>query len=271
MPRRTTFWTALAVGVAAGALVVLERRRPLRRRREAGLARLARNVSIGVTAALTTAAADLVVVGPAQRLAERHRLGLLRAVRLPRVVRFVLGFLLLDYTLFLWHWLNHRSASLWRFHAVHHIDRDLDATTGIRFHFGELALAAGLRAAQILIIGADRATLRAWQRLLFVSVLFHHSNLDLPEPLERALVTVLATPRMHGIHHSERDAELHTNFASLLSWWDHLHGTFRFDVPQQAITTGVAGFDDTADVSLERSLALPFSDDPRLASSLLKA
>ena len=54
-------------------------------------------------------------------------------------LRVVLGFLLLDYTLYIWHWMNHGSPWLWRFHAVHHIDRDLDTTTGLRFHFGELA------------------------------------------------------------------------------------------------------------------------------------
>ena len=38
----------------------------------------------------------------------------------------MLGFLLLDYTLYLWHRANHRAPFLWRFHAVHHVDLDLD-------------------------------------------------------------------------------------------------------------------------------------------------
>src|SRR5206468_3333734 len=84
-----------------------------------------------ILGAATTAAGELPVVAPAQRLAEQRRLGLLRSIplrRLPRVCRFLLGFLLLDYTLYLWHWLNHRVPVLWRFHAVHHLDRDLDST-----------------------------------------------------------------------------------------------------------------------------------------------
>src|SRR5207249_1417466 len=83
------------------------------------------------------------------------QVGLLRVVPLPRALRVVLGFLLLDYTLYIWHWLNHRAPPLWRFHAVHHIDLDLDSSTGIRFHFGELALAAGFRAAQVLLLGVE--------------------------------------------------------------------------------------------------------------------
>jgi len=198
------------------------------------------------------------IVAPVQSFAERRRFGLLRALPLPKALRVVLGFLLLDYTLFLWHWLNHRSPFLWRFHSVHHADRDLDSSTGIRFHFGELALAAGFRAAQILLIGADRATMRLWQRCVFASVVFHHSNLELPAVVETPLLNVAVTPRMHGIHHATRGDWMNTNYSSLLSIWDRLHHTLRLDVPQPAITIGLDGLQSPQDVTLERSLALPF-------------
>jgi hypothetical protein len=38
----------------------------------------------------------------------------------------------------------------------------------------------------------------------------------------------------------------------------------RLDVPQGAVTIGVAGFSELDDVTLERSLTLPFREDPRL-------
>jgi sterol desaturase/sphingolipid hydroxylase (fatty acid hydroxylase superfamily) len=251
----------LAFGVAVGALFVVERLRPLRVRKEPGPARVGRNVAIGLLAAATTAASELPMVAPAQRLAERRRLGLLRSFplrRLPRVLRLVFGFLLLDYTLYLWHWLNHRTPGLWRFHAVHHIDLDLDSTTGLRFHFGELALAAGFRAAQVLLLGVDRDTLRAWQQMLLLSVVFHHSNVELPIEVERMLQIMFVTPRMHGIHHSTKGDEMNTNYSSLLSWWDAIHGSLRLDVPQASITIGVEGCLQPEDVTLERSLTLPF-------------
>jgi sterol desaturase/sphingolipid hydroxylase (fatty acid hydroxylase superfamily) len=251
----------LLLGVAVGALFVVERLRPLRERKEPGPARVGRNLAIGLLAAATTAASELPMVAPAQRLAERRRLGLLRSFplrRLPRVVRLVVGFLLLDYTLYFWHWLNHCSPHLWRFHAVHHIDLDLDSTTGVRFHFGELALAAGFRTAQVLLLGVDRDTLRAWQQMLLVSVVFHHSNVELPIDVERLLQTMFVTPRMHGIHHSTSGDEMNTNYSSLLSWWDRLHSSLRLQVPQASITIGVEGYARLEDVTLERSLTLPF-------------
>ncbi len=248
----------LVFGVAVGALAVAERMRPLRKPKEPGPERVARNLAIGLLAAATTAATQRPIVSPLQAIAERRRLGLLRWLPLPKALRVVLGFLLLDYSLYLWHWWNHRSPFLWRFHSVHHADLDLDASTGIRFHFGELALAAGFRAAQVLLIGVDRRTLEWWQRCLFASVVFHHSNLELPESTEAALVTVAVTPRMHGIHHATRREWMDTNYSSLLSIWDRLHRTWRLDVPQAAITIGVDGLQASDDVTLERSLALPF-------------
>jgi sterol desaturase/sphingolipid hydroxylase (fatty acid hydroxylase superfamily) len=257
-------WRPIAFGVAVAALFVAERLRPLRARKEPGAARIARNLTIALLAGATTAVSELPLIAPAQQLAERRNLGILRAMRLPRALRAIIGFLLLDYTLYVWHWLNHHVPLLWRFHAVHHIDLDLDSTTGVRFHFGELTLAAGFRAAQVLLIGVDRETLRFWQQLLVCSVVFHHSNLELPRQVERRLTWLLVTPRMHGIHHSTRAEETDSNYSSLLSWWDRLHRSLRLDVPQAAVTIGVPGFTTRADVSLAASLSLPFRQDPRL-------
>jgi sterol desaturase/sphingolipid hydroxylase (fatty acid hydroxylase superfamily) len=252
------------IGAAAGALFLAERLRPLRIRKDPAPGRVGRNLTIGLLGAATTAASEIPIIAPVQRFAERRRLGLLRQFPLPGPLRIVVGFLLLDYTLFVWHWLNHRVPALWRFHAVHHIDLDLDSTTGVRFHFGELALAAGFRAAQILLLGVDTVTLRVFQQALLLSVIFQHSNLELPAGVERGLLPVVVTPRMHGVHHSTRVIETNTNFSSVFSWWDRLHGTLKLDVPQSAITIGVAGFLEPRDVTLKHSLTLPFRDDGRL-------
>src|SRR5947209_9996632 len=257
-------WLMAAFGAALGALFVAERRRPLRRSKEPGPERVARNLAIAVLAGATTAASEFPIIAPVQALAERRRFGLLRLLPMPRALRVLLGFLLLDYTLYLWHRANHDAPWLWRFHAVHHIDLDLDTTTGLRFHFGELAMAALFRAAQVLLLGVDRDTLRVWQQMLVASVVFHHSNLELPEDVERHLNRAVVTPRMHGIHHSTRPDETDSNYSSLLSCWDRLHRTLRLDVPQDTVTIGVEGFLDAAEVTLERSLTLPFRDDPRL-------
>jgi sterol desaturase/sphingolipid hydroxylase (fatty acid hydroxylase superfamily) len=101
-----------------------------------------------------------------------------------------------------------------------------------------------------------------YQVVLLAGVLFHHSNLRLPIGIERRLCRVIVTPRMHGIHHSIVEAEAGSNFGSLFSWWDDLHGTRRLDVPQAALTIGLPAYLDPRDTGLRRILTLPF-ESPR--------
>ncbi|HEX3071468.1 MAG TPA: sterol desaturase family protein, partial [Thermoanaerobaculia bacterium] len=156
------------------------------------------------------------------------------------------------------HWASHRVPFFWRFHLVHHVDRDLDSSTALRFHFGELALSIPVRAAQMVIIGVDPQALWLWQTILFGSLLFHHANLRLPLRVERVLVRLIVTPRMHGIHHSDSLNETNSNWSSLISWWDYLHRTILLSVPQKRITIGVPAYSEASDVTIGRMLVLPF-------------
>ncbi|MEJ7607363.1 MAG: sterol desaturase family protein [Bryobacteraceae bacterium] len=164
---------------------------------------------------------------------------------------------LLDYGLYLWHVLTHKVPLLWRFHRVHHIDLDLDASTALRFHFGEMLLSVPWRLAQVAVVGASPQAVAIWQTCLFVSILFHHSNVRLPIGLERRLRYAIATPRLHGIHHRPEQTCLNSNWSSGLSIWDIIHRTHRWHQDEQ-LQTGVPGYQRAEDVTLKRSLLLPF-------------
>ena len=209
-------------------------------------------------AAATVNLLERPVVEPLAHLIERRRFGLLYLCRLPRTLHVILAIVLLDYTLYVWHVLTHRLPWLWRFHLVHHVDRDLDASTALRFHAGELALSVPWRAMQIAAIGVPPGALLVWQNMLLLSILFHHSNVELPVDVERLVARLVVTPRIHGIHHSIVPAEMNSNWSSGFTVWDYLHGTLRLDVPQQAITIGVPAYPAPADVTLANSFALPF-------------
>lgn len=245
-----------AMAGAALLLAALERLAPLRRRVESQARRIPRNAALGGLWLAVVIALQPLVLVPVARWAQAHEFGLLRLADGPGWLEAAAAVALLDYTLWHWHRWNHRVPWLWRFHLVHHVDRDLDASTALRFHFGEMALSMPYRAAQVALVGAEASAVSLWTSLLFVSVLFHHSNLRLPMWLERALVPLVVTPRMHGIHHSQRHDEVDTNFASLLTLWDYLHRTIRLDVPQQSVVIGVPAYPEPA--GLLRLLALPF-------------
>jgi sterol desaturase/sphingolipid hydroxylase (fatty acid hydroxylase superfamily) len=137
---------------------------------------------------------------------------------------------------------------------VHHADLDLDASTALRFHFGELTLSVLFRCAQIVVIGATPLPLSVWQTLLLVSILFHHSNVRLPAGAEAKLSRFVMTPRLHGIHHAASRSETDSNFSSGLTVWDRLHGTLR--TRRREPETGLPAYRDT--ITVGRLLLLPF-------------
>ena len=243
----------------------LERKRRLRPATERTDRRVVRNLGIAGLSAVAVQLAERPVILPVARWVERRRRGLLFALEgraFGRRLRAAMALILLDYTLYLWHVLEHRSQLLYRFHIVHHADLDLDASTAVRFHFGELLASIPWRAAQVIVLGITPRELSMWQRWLLASILFHHSNIRLPLAVERVLSRVIMTPRLHGIHHSIVAEEQSSNWSSGLAIWDFLHGTYRANVPQDAIEIGVPAFREPSQVSFARSIAHPFGPQP---------
>lgn len=252
---------AFVVG-AAGLLWWLENRRPLRRKVEPKLRRNARNLAVAALAAASLQFVERPLIQSLTTLVESRRWGLLKRVRFPAWLEVTLALVLMDYTLYLWHVLMHRVPFLWRFHIVHHADLDLDASTALRFHAGELAIATGWRVCQVVLIGVSPLSLSVWQAFLLLSVLFHHSNVRLPIEVERKLNQVFVTPRMHGIHHSLLAEERNANWSSGFTIWDRLHGTLRLNIPQDKVTIGVPAYRLPEEVGLIAILKLPFREQP---------
>lgn len=250
---------------AFGALLFLQKRRPLRTPVESETLHSVRNLLVAGTAGAAMFLLEKPVASRAAGLVERRDIGLLKLFRLPRWLDSLAAVLLLDYTLYLWHVLTHRVRFLWRFHVVHHSDLDLDTTTALRFHFCEITLSVGWRIAQILVIGVSPIPLKIWQALLLPSVLFHHANVDLSNSFESNLSKILVTPRMHGLHHSIIQDQTNSNWSSGLSIWDRIHGTFRDISEHRDVTIGVPGYRTAGDLTFEKLLELPFREQPQMS------
>lgn len=251
-PRRTGL--IVTAGLAAAALLLAERRRPLRPRTQAEPRRTLRNATLGALSMAVIAKLQTPLAEPLARRVADRRLGLAQALPTP-TLRAVAAFVLLDYTIYVWHVLTHRAPILWRLHLVHHLDLDMDASTALRFHAVDMAVSIPWRLAQIRLVGAGPATLAVWQGFFLASVFFHHSNLALGR-WDRRLAWLLTTPAMHDVHHrASRDAT-DSNWSSGLSLWDRLHGTLRWERP--AVGMGVAAYRGPAATGLRAALALPF-------------
>ena len=220
-----------------------------------------RNLLLGGLNAGVISVAFVGLWGAAAIVAEQRGIGLLHAVDAwagwPIWVHAAGAVLLLDAWTYVWHRINHRIPFLWRFHRVHHHDPHMDVTTASRFHTGEIVLSSALRLGVILLFGIYLWELVLYETLMFAVVQFHHANISLPEPVDRALRVLIVTPNMHKVHHSRFQPETDSNFSALFSFWDRLGRTFRLSDDPSTIRFGLDGWDDDGDQTLAGMLRAP--------------
>jgi sterol desaturase/sphingolipid hydroxylase (fatty acid hydroxylase superfamily) len=185
--------------------------------------------------------------------------GLLNRVGWPGWLELVLAILILDLAIWAQHLVTHKVPLFWRFHRVHHADRDMDVTTGFRFHPVEILASMGLKIGLVYALGPSALAVLVFEVLLSGTALFNHANVALPKGLDRVLRLVLVTPDMHRVHHSVRREEHDSNYGFCLSVWDRI---FRTHVPQpkaghDAMTVGLE-WQDERPARLGWALGLPF-------------
>lgn len=168
----------------------------------------------------------VVSVGVAASLATQHNFGILNRTELPAWAEFLIAFLLLDFAVWFQHLAMHHIPFLWRMHIVHHADRDLDATTALRFHPFELIVSTLYKSAWVALLGVPAWVAIAFELWLNANALFNHSNIALPSTADRWLRKFLVTPDMHLVHHSTVIAEQKSNYGFALTFWDRLFGTY---------------------------------------------
>ncbi|XGV94635.1 MAG: sterol desaturase family protein [Leptolyngbya sp. BL-A-14] len=244
--------------IAFTGLFLLERIIPLRHETHTLRKRLLVNACVTLLAFVMNSLTVLPSSLFALNQAEKWHFGLVHLLGLPNWAGNFIAFLLLDLTYYYWHRANHRFSVLWRFHNVHHIDPDMDVSTGFRFHFIEILFSTAFRVAQVGLIGASFFAFAAYELVFQLNTLFHHSNVKLPLWWERSLNGILVTPRMHGIHHSQVQQETNANFSVIFPWWDRLHKTLRLNIPQAAIAIGVPAYTQPEDNALVSVLLMPF-------------
>ena len=143
-----------------------------------------------------------------------------------RWLSFAAAFLLLDFLIYAVHRCQHAVPFLWRFHALHHSDPDVDVTTSVRHHPIEYLFAAGFYWLVILTLDIPVVVVVAHGLTVFAAAAVTHGNTRLPEWLERLLQPVVITLDLHLVHHSIVYDEANANFGGVFSVWDRLFGTY---------------------------------------------
>jgi sterol desaturase/sphingolipid hydroxylase (fatty acid hydroxylase superfamily) len=239
------------------AFAGVEALRPDLPRLRARTARWTANLGLALTSSamlrlLLPGAAVLAAV-----FAQMRGWGAMNVVGLPLWVEILAAIVVLDLAIYAQHVLTHRIPILWRLHRVHHADREVDVSTALRFHPVEMILSMIYKIAIVVALGAHPVAVVLFEIVLNGCAMFNHANLKITPRADRLLRTILVTPAMHRIHHSERLEETNANFGFSLSLWDRMFGTYRVE-PALPLVVGLAEFRDERPHELFWSLALPF-------------
>jgi len=257
--------TLFRLGIFTGLFVLfalIEAYAPRRARVQPRGTRWITNWAITILDTLTLRALAFVLpflaVGAALD-AEAQGWGLLNQMILPAWLGVLMTVLVFDLAIWAQHLITHKIPILWRFHRVHHADRDIDVTTAIRFHPVEIAFSMILKIGLVYLLGPPAIGIIAFEIILNGTAMFNHANIKLPQSVDVLVRKLLVTPDMHRVHHSIERVEHDSNYGFALSIWDRLFGTY---IAQPAkghdnMTIGLQWQDDQPS-KLGWSLWLPF-------------
>ena len=116
------------------------------------------------------------------------------------------------------------------------------------------------KAAIVIALGAPVLSVLIFEIVLNGTSMFNHSNIRLPDRVDRILRRVIVTPDMHRVHHSTDPAETDSNYGFNFAFWDRLLATYTRApaLGQDGINIGLNEYRDERPAGLWWSLVLPF-------------
>jgi sterol desaturase/sphingolipid hydroxylase (fatty acid hydroxylase superfamily) len=134
------------------------------------------------------------------------------------------------------HWMHHRIATLWQFHAVHHSQNRMNVLSDNRQHVIETIVSATIAFLPAWFLGLNTALASTLAlSTIYVSAFIHTNVRTNLGPLRYVFIS----PQAHRVHHSIEPQHYDTNFGTLFSWWDYLFGT-HYPGDDEYPPTGVA-------------------------------
>ena len=222
--------------------------------------RWAGNIGLGITNQVLIYWLDAAATIAVAWWVAAWNIGLLADSGISVPVALIITVLALEMTAYFIHRLMHTVPWLWRVHAVHHSDTELDFTTTARNHPLELLLVVVMSTPVIALLGPPVAVIVLYQVTRTSVNILAHSNVYLPEWIERWLRYLLVTPDFHRLHHSDDRKFTDSNFGAFVPWFDYLFGTATRKPFSEhpAMTIGLEYFREPGNSRFDRMLIMPF-------------
>jgi sterol desaturase/sphingolipid hydroxylase (fatty acid hydroxylase superfamily) len=154
---------------------------------------------------------------------------------------FIYGYIVWEFSHFIYHYLAHKVRILWCLHSTHHAPSTMNLSVTYAHFFLEGPYADLIRTTICIMLGVNPAMLFV---IMFVDGTwggFIHIGENVAKDARFGFLNnILLTPSHHRVHHAKNPKYMDTNFCNLLNIWDKVFGTYEPEDMSVPIEYGIS-------------------------------
>ncbi len=141
---------------------------------------------------------------------------------------FIVGYIIWEFSHFIYHYLAHKVRLFWCLHSTHHAPEAMNLSVTYAHFILEAPYADFIRTSICILLGVDPVMLFA---IMFVDGTWggfiHVGENFMKDTRFGFLGKLILTPSHHRVHHARNPLYMDTNFCNLLNIWDRVFKTYQ--------------------------------------------
>lgn len=179
---------------------------------------------------------------------------------------FIAGYIIWEFSHFIYHYLAHKVRLFWCLHSTHHAPESMNLSVTYAHFILEAPYADFIRTTICILLGVDPVMLFA---IMFVDGTWggfiHVGENFIKDARFGFLGNLILTPSHHRVHHARNPLYMDTNFCNLLNVWDLVFRTYQ---PEQPIPID---YGITRKINTKNFLDVYFGEFYYLARDIVRA
>lgn len=149
---------------------------------------------------------------------------------------FVIAFVVLDFSHYWIHRIEHKINFFWNSHIVHHSSEEFDLACAVRQPISSFVKIFSFFMIPAALLGISPVVIATIIPIQFFAQFWYHTrHINRMGFVEKILVT----PSHHRVHHAFNDVYLDKNLSQIFIIWDKLFGTFQEELPNVTPVYGI--------------------------------
>lgn len=153
---------------------------------------------------------------------------------------FVYGYIIWEFSHFIYHFLGHKVRLFWCLHSTHHAPESMNLSISYSHFFLEGPYADIIRTSICILAGVPPPMLFV---IMFVDGFWgsfiHIGDTVIKDARLGFLGKLILTPSHHRVHHAKNPIYMDTNYCNLLNIWDKVFKTYQLELKEIPVEYGI--------------------------------